>query len=340
MSFVAAILGAYLLGPSLAMLRLGSTELVVRGKTFVSTNGYDFDGGSLTGTGRELVLENGGRREKIDLRAIEKAWFEDDARWGGHEECTRLRHIAFGQGEGFDTYISDFAPVGPGKALAILSLDESARMAQPRAQVLVTLSASPLRIKWIRRLSSMGDGQSLGPARRLYRFRKRLYLNDSNQISRVDSSGIAIKKICAWSIESLPLGLAGDRWVISESTDVTNRTLEATDLSTGEYRVLFSPANSSYPIESNQPYRLDSLFGPYVLFSYAPRVIGNTMCWKFLSIRVPDGAFHAIPGIYPTLEPFGPYLAGQAPGSTARIFFKNGKEVDPKKVQPFRRRSR
>jgi len=334
MYFLAAILCANLLGQSMARLRHNGTELVVRGKTIVSSDGYQFDGGSLLCSGRELVLQKADRREKIDMRATEEAWFNDDARWGSHEEAARLRDIAFGRDGGFDTYVSDFAPVGPGKALAILSLSQSAKISQPRAQVLVTLGASPLRINWIRRLSPMGDGQSVEAAHRIYRFKTHLYLNDANQISRIDSSGIAIKKICDWSADSLPLGLAGDRWVISESTGVSNRTLEATDLETGEYRVLFSPEGSSYPLGDIQPYQLDP-FGPYVLYSYAPRVIGRYMCRKFLTIRVPDGATHPIPGVYYTLTAFGIYLVGEIPGSLAKLFFKNGKEAGPIEVQPF-----
>jgi hypothetical protein len=335
MVLLAAILGAKLFGQSVAKLRADRTALLYRGKTIVSANGYGFDGGSLIATGRELVLQKADRQEKIDLRAMEQGWFKDDARWGSHEEATRLRDIAFGRDGGFDTYVSDLAPVGPGKALAILSLSEAAKIARPRTQVLVTLSALPFRIKWLRRLSEMGDGLGLivAAAHRLYRFRNHLYLNDANQISRVDSSGIVIKKVCAWSIESLPLGLVGDRWVISVTTRTLGRTLEATDLATGKYRVLFSPADSPYLSEDNQPYTLDPL-GPYVLYRYALRTVGNCMCGKFLTIRVPDGAVHPIPGVYFTLEPFGPYLVGEVPGSPAKLFFKNGKKAGPMEAQP------
>jgi len=333
---LAAILGAKLLGQSMANLRSDGTSLVVRGKTIVSPNGYHFDGGSLTSSGRELVLHKPDRQEQIDLRATEKGWFDDDARWGSHEEATRLRDIASGRGEGFDTYLSDLAPVGPGKALAILSLSESAKIQRPRVQVLVTLSASPLRIKWIRRLSEMGDGMGLivAAAHRLYRFGNHLYLNDANRISRVDSSGIVIKKICDWSVESLPLGFVGDRWVISVYTGTVTRTLEATDLATGEHWVLFSPANSSYPSEDSQPYTLDP-FGRYVLYRYALRTVGTSVCGKFLTIRLPDGAVHEIPGVYFTLRPFGPYLVAEIPGSVPKLFFMNGKGAGPIKVLPF-----
>jgi len=335
MYFLAAILGANMLGQSIARLRHGGTELVVQGKTFVSSGGFHFDVGSLVSLGNDLILQYVDRQEKIDLRAVEKGWFEDDVRWGGNYQATRLRKIAFGGDGGFYTNVSDFAPVGPGKALAILSLTEAAKIQGPQAQVLVALSASPFRIKWIRYLSGMGDGLSAEPAHRLYRFRNHLYLNDTNQISRVDSSGIVVKKICPWSIDLLPLGLVGDRWVISESTNVYDRTLEATDLATGEGRVLFSPTTSSYTLEEIiHPYDLDRS-GPYVLYKYSGSAVGTAICHKFLSIHVPDGAVHEIPGDYYTLQSYGPYLVGEIPHSVAKLFFKYGREAGPIELPPF-----
>lgn len=202
MYFLAVILGAKLLCPARAKLRRAGTEPLIGGKAIVSPDGHQLGDGSLTITSDEVVLHKANRQEKVDLRSVEKGWFEDDVRWGGHYQANRLRHIAFGGNGGFYTYISDFAAVGPGKALAILSLTEAAKIQGPQAQILVALSASPLRMRWIRLLSGMGDGMSVEPAHRLYRFKKHLYLNDANQISRIESIGRVTKRESGWSCSS------------------------------------------------------------------------------------------------------------------------------------------
>jgi|GEM_PF-3352877 len=304
----------------------GGTELVVRGKSFASLNAIRFAGGSLRTDGKNLIWQKGGREEKVDLREPEMEWLADDGRWGGHQQANELRYIA-GRGGGFDSYVTDLESTGEDRALAVLSLVDSASISPPRLQLLVMVQLEPLKIELIRSLAGIEDGEIVRPAHLLYHFGKSLYLNSVGSIDPIDSRGNVTKPLCVWGPGKFPLGVCGDRWLVSMTTRPQERLLEAADLSTGKSRIVFDPTRSSFGLADIEPYELDSS-GPYVFYSYAPSMIGNAYCHKFLTIHIPDGVIHVVPGSYFRVQSFGPYLAAELPDGSGRLFLKeSGREV-------------
>jgi len=241
------------------------------------------------------------------------AWLDDDAFWGGHEAANQVRYLW-----GLGTYaeMTDCLPIKGSRALAVLEIhltsDSSERVF---ARVLVRIEPKSFKISPV---VSVPAAEIARDSQRhlLFAAADRSYLVAGNSIQEIDAKGAKATRVCDWDKSESPSGLAGQRWMIGETTNAGGYELRVTDIHLKKTWTIFKSGPETKSVLAAPP----SPEGPYLLIDPAGEGFTGS-----IAMHLPDGRKQKLPGQISYIA--GPYAVAMDESKFTLYLAASGKKV-------------